>query len=203
MRLNPIIAATLTALGLVTAEGATAAPVSLGGMGIVGQWTDYENQSGEMPVRPWGNSDTLHADSVGIYVEYANGLTGSATYHGLANRWGNGNSQGFAGIAPDTATGFFASFTSANYAYLHILDNTGFILPMAWIDLRNAFTGNFDISYENQRNSTWRADAAGWQNVQITLYSSAATAAVPEPASFALAGLALCAAGFASRRRRA
>ncbi len=202
MRLNPLLAAALVALGVAIVHTAEAAPVTLGGMGVVSQWTDFENQSGEIPAHPWGNSDTLHADRVGIYVEYANGLTGSATYSGVATHWGSGSNQGFAGISPDSATGFFASFTNFGYAQLHILDNTGFVLPMAWVDLRNQYTSNFDLSFENFRNSTWRADSAGWQSVQITLYSSAAAAAVPEPASLALAGLALGAAGLAARRRR-
>ena len=104
--------------GMMGSGSAIAAPISLAGMGIVGQWTDLETGSGEAPVNPWGNSDTVQADRVGFYVEYQNGLTGSATYSGLANWWGGccsiGGGQGF---APVTATGFFVG--DASYAGLH------------------------------------------------------------------------------------
>ena len=140
----------LTLLGGALGSGpAIAAPASLGGMGVVGQWTDFESGSGEMPAQPWGNSQAANADRVGIYVEYANGLTGSATYSGLTNLWGGCcNIGGGIGITPDTATGFFVG-AGTYYARLHGIDNQGFILPMAWTDLQNQFTSNFDLSYEN------------------------------------------------------
>lgn len=185
---------------VVGIEQAYAIPASLEGLGLVSQWTDYENASGEMPANPWGNSNILLADKVGIYVQYANGLTGSATYSGVANAWGGCcDLNGIGQLAPTTATGFFVG--TGNYANLHGLDNNGFILPMAWTDLTNQFTDNFDLSFENFGNSTWRASQSGWEFVDIALYSSAvAVNNVPEPTSLALLGLGI--ASLASLRRR-
>ena len=153
---------------LVAAVEASAAPILLQGMGITTQWTDFETGSGEMPAQPWGNSDLLNADRVGIYVEYENGLTGSATYSGVAGNWGGCcGINGGLGLSPDTETGFFVG--AGSYAGLHGIDNQGFILPMAFSSLSNQFTNNFDLSYENVCNSTWRASVACWNSVQITL----------------------------------
>lgn len=181
----------------------SAAPITLGGMNIASQWTDFSNKNGEMPANPWGDT-SLKPNSVGFYVEYANGLTGSATYTGLANYWNTTccslgpNGQ----IMPTTATGFFVGSNNGYYAGLHGINNTGFALPAAWTDLRNEYTWNFDLSFENRNNSTWRADNTNWNNVTITLYTSTAAAAVdvPEPASVALFGLGML--GFAAARRR-
>lgn len=199
-------AAALCAGSLVLSGMTVAAPTTLGGMGIVGQWTDLETGSGEVPVSPWGSSDALNANRVGIHVEFANGLTGSATYTGVAGYWGGCCNVGGSelGIAPDagSASGFFVG-TGAGYANLHGLDNSAsFALPMAFYDLSNSFTGNFDVSRENIGNSTFRAYFSGWNSVTITLYSSTApvVGTVSAPGSLALAGLAL--AAVAALRRR-
>lgn len=175
---------------------ASAAPIILDGLGIVGQWTDYENSANDMPLTPWGTSDTDGADRVGIYVEYANGLTGSASYSGASALW----NQCCTNIgAPDTFSGFFTSS-----AVLHGLSNTGFGLPMAWTSLSNAFTGNFDLDYSEANGSEWRARTGGWESVEITLYStSGRSEEVPTPAALGFLGFGLAGLGFARRRRAA
>ena len=44
---------------------------------MVSQWRDAENTSNDIPFDPWGNSDDLFADRVGIYVEFADGTKGT------------------------------------------------------------------------------------------------------------------------------
>lgn len=189
---------------------AHSAPIYLDGMGIVGQWTDFENTGITTPSNPWGNSDILDVDRVGFHIEYANGLIGTATYSGVSGFWGGCCSVGGSGsgIAYDTATGFFdrnGVFNTSNnqlYGNLHGLDNNGFLLTAAWTDLRNSFTGNFDIGYENRGNSDWRASSSGWESVVITFYSSAITQQdIPEPSALVLFGLGLV--GMTIRRKRA
>ena len=74
---------------------------SLEGMGLVNEWTDYENQSGELPQNVWGTSDADGADRIGMSVEFANGLQGTVTYSGVSGLW---NST-FGGLNADTRDG--------------------------------------------------------------------------------------------------
>lgn len=180
-------------LASVSFSPAFAAPILLDGLAMVGQWTDYENSANDMPLDPWGTSDTDSADRVGIFVEYANGLTGSASYSGAAGLW----NQCCTTIgAPDTFSGFFTSS-----AVLHGLNNTGSGLPMAWTILNNAFTGNFDLDYSESFGSEWRASSAGWGSVEITLYSTSGRSDnVPEPSILMILGLGLAGLGLAGRR---
>jgi hypothetical protein len=45
---------------------------------------------------------------------------------------------------------------------------------MAWTDVRNQYTGNFDLDYGEANGGQWRADTGGWTSVQITLYCDTA-----------------------------
>lgn len=195
------LTATLLALCLGSVS-AHAGPITLEGMDRILEWTDSENSADDMPDMIWGDSDALLADRVGIHVVFANGLTGSATYSGVSGKW---NTANFAGIAADTATGFFA-----NAAGLHFLFNTNATntypeaLPMAWTDFVMPFSNNFDLDYNDQNHglSDFRANVGGWDSAVISTYSSTQVGAVPEPGTLSLLGLAAV-AGLAIRRRRA
>jgi len=146
-------------------SSATAAPLSLEGMGVVGNWTDFENQMGEMPAHIWGTSDATHENRIGLYVEFNNGLTGSVTYSGVSGLW---NTANFTPLAHDTATGFFTTAGG-----LHFLFNNSTSLPMAWAGLSMPYSGNFDLDYTNINGSHFRATVGGWSSAEFTTYSSA------------------------------
>jgi hypothetical protein len=140
-----------------------------------------------MPEMVWANSDAMLADKIGIHVEFIGGVVGTAVYSGVAGLW---NTNGFSKAA-DSVTGFFASAGD-----LHCLYNSAptfafpEALPMAWLSLAKPWSNNFDLDYNEQNNSNFRASLAGWEEGTFTLYSSSA-AAVPLPAAapMLLAGL--------------
>ena len=187
----------VTGVILSISSFANAGLIQLDGMGSIMEWTDLESTAGEMPDFIWGNSDALNADKVGLYIELADGRTGSLVYSGVSGLW---NST-FSNLAPDIATGVFA-----NSPFLHFLFNTAKTLtypqalPMAWSNATiSGVTGNFDLSYHEQVGSNFRASTVGWESVTITTYSSAYPAEqIPEPSTLAIFVFGII--GLASRR---
>ena len=177
---------------------ANAGLIQLDGMGSIMEWTDLESTAGEMPDFIWGNSDSLNADKIGLYIELADGRTGSLVYSGVSGLW---NSSNFVNLGADIATGVFA-----NSPYLHFLFNTAKTLtypqalPAAWSNATiSGVSNNFDLSYYEQTGSNFRASVAGWESATITTYSSAYTpTSVPEPSTLAIFALGMI--GLASRR---
>jgi T1SS-143 domain-containing protein len=160
---------------------------TLAGMGLVNQWTDFENQTGELPLTVWGTSDTEGADRIGMSVTFANGLTGTITYSGVSGLW---NTSNFPGIAADSATGFFTAASG-----LHFLVNNSSTLPAAWQSFGMPFSSNFDLDYNDQGGSHFRASVAGWESAVFKTYSSAASASGSGPVSATLDLSALVAFG--------
>lgn len=142
----------------------------LEGMRLENQWTDYENQTGELPVHVWGTGDTQNANRIGMKVTFANGLEGTVTYSGIAGHWNNG----LGAINYATATGFFTSALG-----LQVVSNTSTFLPMAWQSFVMPFSNNFDLDYFSQLGSHFRASVAGWGSAEFKTYSSSSTTAAP------------------------
>lgn len=176
MKSLPLIV--LTILTLTTA-GYAEPPDKLEGMKKINQWTDYENKRNEMPGFVWGEHNK--ADRVGIYVEFASGLKGSATYRDLtkADIWNKEEGIGLPAVSPETATGFFAADKKSP---LHFLRNVpaycGYVpnlrsncLPMAWSTLSMPLTVNFDLDYNNQGGSHLRLSQGGWNWAIIAVYA--------------------------------
>ncbi|WP_246028816.1 PEP-CTERM sorting domain-containing protein [Litorilituus sediminis] len=192
-----MLKAALTSLILSVSTIANAGLIQLDGMGSIKEWVDLESTAGEMPEFIWGNSDSLNANKIGLYIELADGRSGSLVYSGVSGLW---NST-FANLAPDIATGVFSSSP-----FLHFLFNTAKTLtypqalPAAWSNATiSGVTGNFDLSYYEQVGSNFRADIAGWERATITTYSSAYSPVdVPEPSTLAILSLGIM--GLASRR---
>ncbi|MCP4089887.1 MAG: hypothetical protein GY746_08840 [Gammaproteobacteria bacterium] len=192
------VAAVAALLSLFFGLPANAVPLTLEGMGKITSWIDLETTSGEMPGKIWGTSDTDLADRVGIFVKFANGLEGTATYSGVSGLW---NTTNFTNLAADTKTGFF---DNAGGDRLHFLVNSalGGTLPMAWDQLVMAFSGNFDLDYNTYFGSHFRASVAGWASAEFATYSSTASV-VPLPAALPLFGTGLAVMGlFGWRRKR-
>jgi Ca2+-binding RTX toxin-like protein len=136
---------------------------TLGGMAMIAEWTDYENQTGELPALPWGTSDLDGANRIGLSVTFANGLTGTVIYDNVAGLW---NSY-FTGIDAEVATGFFTGAEG-----MHFLFADGSSLPIAWEDFVMPFSGNFDLDYSDQLGSHFRASEAGWTSAVFRTFSS-------------------------------
>lgn len=174
-----------------------AAPIMLEDLGLLTSWTDLETGNGELPDNIWVNSDVERADRIGIWVRFADGTEGSATYSGVADLW----NTAFLDLAADTKTGFF---DVAGGDRLHFLFNSvdGGNLPMAWNGLEMPFSNNFDIDYFTyQSNSHFRASVAGWQSAEFAVYSTSGNISqVSEPGAAMLLLLALT--GLAYRRKR-
>ena len=190
---------TLIAL-LIVSTVSQAAPVTLNGMGIQKQWIDYEGISGDMPDFVWGNSDTESANSIGLYVEFANGIEGSIVYTGVSSYWNSDGEDEFGTLI--SATGFFQDYTRLHFLYNteYTTDYGSGALPIAWIgNPSTPFGSNIELDYNEQGfNSQFRISDNGWNSVQITTYSSSA---VPVPAAAWLFGSALAGLGVVRRKK--
>lgn len=162
---------------------------TLDGLARVAEWTDLETTSNEMPDQIWGSCDATSEDRVGIRIEFENGTTGSATYSGVSGVW---NTANFTGINPDSADGVFASCVG-----LHFLHNNNSTLPMAWEDCDMPFASNFDLDYNEQNGSQFRATTTGWVSAHIQTYCGSGAAPTPTVAvpTMTIYGLALTVLG--------
>jgi hypothetical protein len=166
----------LLAMCCAGAVNLACAQLTLDGLPRVDQWTDFENQAGELPVSPWGSCSAQQADRVGIKVDFQDGTSGFATYSGVASLWNTGD---FPDILPDTVGGFFVGCNG-----IHFLFNNGTSLPLAWDGCSMAFSGNFDLDYIEAFGSNFRATTTGWVQADFQTYcgnGSAGPSAIPVP----------------------
>ena len=69
MRSKKLILSSLLFMFSWAFQGAAIAiPTSLEGMGMINQWTDYENATGEMPLNIWGTSDAITVMSYSLPI---------------------------------------------------------------------------------------------------------------------------------------
>ncbi len=194
---NKFLKGLVASFALAASGIANAGLISLDGMGLITEWIDYENQSNEMPGYIWGNSDTLKADGVGIYVEFANGLNGSLTYSGVSELW---NST-FSGLAYDSASGIFTQASGLHF--LFNVDTNG-TLPMAWVNNSIVFSGNFDLDYNEYNGSHFRANTTGWESATVQVFSSAYPVQdVPEPSTLAIFAIGIMGLAFRKFNKQA
>ena len=188
-------------VALLMAGGASAAhgQSTLNGLGKVAEWTDFENQSNEMPAQVWGGCDLTLEDRVGIRVLFQDGTYGEATYSGLASHWNSGK---FTPIPPDTSAGFLTDCGTG----MHYLYNDGIELPLAWDNCSMVYSNNFDLDYDEQNGSHFRASTTGWVEATFQTYCAAGSPLeVPAASPGALLVLALALAllgSFSLRRSR-
>lgn len=145
-----------------TAELCAPVATPAGDLTLAATWTDFENQSDELPAAPWGDCATQGADRIRIEVAFDGGTTASATYSGVSGLW---NTGGFAGLEPDEAAGFFADCDGLHYLYANAES-----LPMAWEACSMAFASNFDLDYDESNGSHFRATETGWVSAEFTTY---------------------------------
>lgn len=171
---------------------ASAAPLTLNGLGMIKQWTDTEAVSDEMPDFIWGTSDTDGANRIGLHVLFADGTEGSATWTGVAGLW---NTSNFTPLLPDFSSGFMTTFNGIHFLFnTAATDTYPAALPLAWNGSVMPYSNNFDLDYNDPYNglkSNFRASVAGWGSAVFTTYSDTAGIGVPEPATVLLLGIGL------------
>jgi Ca2+-binding RTX toxin-like protein len=137
---------------------------TLQGIPLVSQWTDLESGAGELPAQPFGGASAVDAERIGLQVTFADGVTaGYIIYDDVSGLW---NMANFTGVAASQATGFFTGAIG-----LHFLYNNGLNLPMAWEAFAMTYSGNFDLDYNNQFGSHFRASGAGWTSAVFQIFA--------------------------------
>lgn len=183
---------------MVTGTAATALPLSFDGMNQIKEWRDNEDQTDEMPGNVWGNSDSQGVDRIGIYVEFANGVTGGISFDGVAPYWNSHDENTpFAGVTVRQAFGFFADYDEAGLHYLYN-EAAGGKLPIAWrFNPTTPFGRNVELDYrDNVRGSEFRVTSS-FDYVDIATYAGTTPVPLPGTGLMLLGGLG----ALAARRR--